>query len=342
MVTKEELTAQSMHYVRTVGMTTMRGRGFYFPVDSAMASNGRIYVLSRSIERVAPDSLRITMLNEEGEYFGVFGKAGENDGEFRWPCGIALDDKDHVFVTDEHLHRVSTFTPDGEFTGKWGTFGTEEGMLNGPAGITVDSEGNLLVSDSQNHRIQKFTKEGNFVSSFGTQGKGHGEFNLPWGITTNKDREIFVADWGNDRIQKFSPEGNFLAQYGTAGRGAGQFVRPSGVPFNPNGYIYVADWGNERIQILNPEGQFIQKLRGEATNSEWAEDFLGVNVEEAEARSRANMEPEFDLFNDDPHEESSHIEKLFWGPVSILLDKDERMFITETNRHRIQVYEKNN
>ena len=147
MVTKEELTAQSMHYVRTVGMTTMRGRGFYFPVDSAMASNGRIYVLSRSIERVAPDSLRITMLNEEGEYFGVFGKAGENDGEFRWPCGIALDDKDHVFVTDEHLHRVSTFTPDGEFTGKWGTFGTEEGMLNGPAGITVDSEGNLLVSD---------------------------------------------------------------------------------------------------------------------------------------------------------------------------------------------------
>lgn len=104
----------------------------------------------------------------------------------------------------------------------------------------------------------------------------------------------------------------------------------------------MADWGNERIQILNPEGQFIQKLRGEATNSEWAEDFLGVNVEEAEARSRANMEPEFDLFNDDPHEESSHIEKLFWGPVSILLDKDERMFITETNRHRIQVYEKNN
>ena len=206
----------------------------------------------------------------------------------------------------------------------------------------MDSEGNLLVSDSQNHRIQKFTKEGNFVSSFGTQGKGHGEFNLPWGITTNKDREIFVADWGNDRIQKFSPDGNFLAQYGTSGRGDGQFVRPSGVTVNPNGYIYVADWGNERIQILNPEGQFIQKLRGEATNSEWAEDFLGVNVEEAEARSRANMEPEFDLFNDDPHEESSHIEKLFWGPVSILLDKDERMFITETNRHRIQVYEKNN
>ena len=105
--------------------------------------------------------------------------------------------------------------------------------------------------------------------------------------------------------------------------------------------MYVADWGNERIQILNPHGEFIQKLRGEATDSEWAKDFLNVNVEEAEARSRANMEPEFDFFNDDPHEESSHIEKLFWGPVSLLLDKEERLFITETNRHRIQVYKKN-
>ena len=341
MVTKEEFNSQSLHYVRTVGMTTMRGRGFYFPVDSAMSKNGRIYVLSRSIERVAPDSLRITMLNEEGEYFGVFGRAGENDGEFRWPCGIALDDKDRVYVTDEHLHRVSIFSSEGEFINKWGTFGTENGLLNAPSGITVAPDGNLLISDSQNHRVQKFTQNGEFIYSIGAEGDGEGEFNLPWGIATNSSSEIYVADWGNDRIQKFSPDGKFIEQYGSTGRGDGQFVRPSGITINSEGYMYVADWGNERIQILNPHGEFIQKLRGEATDSEWAKDFLNVNVEEAEARSRANMEPEFDFFNDDPHEESSHIEKLFWGPVSLLLDKEERLFITETNRHRIQVYKRN-
>ncbi len=341
MVTKEEFNSQSLHYVRTVGMTTMRGRGFYFPVDSAMSKNGRIYVLSRSIERVAPDSLRITMLNEEGEYFGVFGRAGENDGEFRWPCGIALDDKDRVYVTDEHLHRVSIFSSEGEFINKWGTFGTENGLLNAPSGITVAPDGNLLISDSQNHRVQKFTQNGEFIYSIGAEGDGEGEFNLPWGIATNSSSEIYVADWGNDRIQKFSPDGKFIEQYGSTGRGDGQFVRPSGITINSDGYMYVADWGNERIQILNPHGEFIQKLRGEATDSEWAKDFLNVNVEEAEARSRANMEPEFDFFNDDPHEESSHIEKLFWGPVSLLLDKEERLFITETNRHRIQVYKRN-
>ena len=109
-----------------------------------------------------------------------------------------------------------------------------------------------------------------------------------------------------------------------------------------DGYIYVADWGNERVQILGPDGEFVQKIRGEATNSEWAEDFLGVNVEEAGARERANLEPDIEYFNDDPHEESSHIEKLLWGPVSLILDSEDRLFITETNRHRIQVYERNN
>ncbi len=29
----------------------MRGRGFYHPVDSAMAGDGRIYVVNRSVER---------------------------------------------------------------------------------------------------------------------------------------------------------------------------------------------------------------------------------------------------------------------------------------------------
>ena len=104
--------------------------------------------------------------------------------------------------------------------------------------------------------------------------------------------------------------------------------------------MYVADWGNEMVKVLDPDGKFIQTLRGEATHSKWAEDFLKINLEEAQAREKANLEPKIQYFNEDPHEESSHIEKLFWGPVSVLLDNEERLFITETNRHRIQLYER--
>jgi len=320
----------------------MRGRGFYYPVDSVMSGDGRIYVLNRSFERATLDTIRVTMLNEDGEYFGVFGSGGAGDGEFRWPCGIAIDGQNRIYVTDEHLHRVSVFTESGAFLKHWGSEGTNEGLLNGPSGIVFDQENNVLITDSRNHRVQKFTSDGEFILAFGKYGSGDGDLNLPWGLTVSQDSDVYVADWGNDRIQRFSSDGKFVANYGSSGRQEGEFTRPAGVIVNQEGYIYVADWGNERIQVLGPDGEFIQKIRGQATNSEWANDFLGVNVEEAGARERADLEPDIDYFNDDPHEESSHIEKLLWGPVSLILDAEERLFITETNRHRIQVYERNN
>ena len=115
MVTKKLGQSQILRYVRTVGMTAMRGRGFYYPVDSTMSTDGRIYVLSRSYERATADTMRVTMLNETGEYFGIFGRAGDEDGEFRWPCGIAIDDQKRIYITDEHLHRVSVFDEAGQF-----------------------------------------------------------------------------------------------------------------------------------------------------------------------------------------------------------------------------------
>ena len=106
------------------------------------------------------------------------------------------------------------------------------------------------------------------------------------------------------------------------------------------GYIYIADWGNERVQVLDPEGGFVMKLRGQATLSKWAEDFLRSNSEEEEARAKANLEPQLEFPDDDPHEESSHIEKYFWSPVSVKLDGAGRLYVTESDRHRIQVFER--
>ena len=342
MVSEELVQKDFLRYTRTVGMTTMRGRGFYYPVDSTMSSDGRIYVVSRSSENAPSDTRRVTVLNEDGEYFGVFGTgvSGE-DGAFKWPCGIAADSQNRIYVTDEHLHTVFIYKDSGEYLGRWGSRGTAEGQLNGPSGIAFDQDGNVLISDSLNHRIQKFSNDGEFIHSFGSQGSGDGELNLPWGLGTNSESEVFVADWGNDSIQRFTTDGEFVARYGSSGRQDGEFTRPASVVVSQDGYIYVADWGNERVQVLTPEGEFVQKLRGEATDSNWAKDFLGVNVEEASARERANLEPEIQYFNDDPHEESSHIEKLFWGPTSLMIDEKDRLFVTEANRHRIQVYERN-
>jgi DNA-binding beta-propeller fold protein YncE len=129
-----------LNYSRTVGMTTMRGRGFYYPVASTMAGDGRIYVVNRASERTPADTIRVTMLNMEGEYFGVFGAGGDGDGQFRWPSGIALDSSGRVYVSDEHLHRITVFTASGEFISRWGTHGSDEGELDSPSGIAFDPD----------------------------------------------------------------------------------------------------------------------------------------------------------------------------------------------------------
>jgi DNA-binding beta-propeller fold protein YncE len=176
--------------------------------------------------------------------------------------------------------------------------------------------------------------------SFGTQGTGVGELNLPWGVTLDAGNNVYVANWGNDCIVKYSVDGEYLSTYGISGSGDGEFQRPSSVAVDGEGFIYVADWGNESVQVLDREGGFVTKLRGQATLSKWAENFLSINVEEGAARARANLEPEIDYSVDHPHEESSHIEKFFWSPVSVKLDRAGTLYVTESNRHRIQVYKR--
>ena len=327
-----------LEYRMTLGMTTMEGRGFYYPMDTAIADDGRMYVANRSLENVTR-GVRVTMCDIDSEYYGTFAAYGQAAGQFIWPSACTLDSRGRVYVSDEATHRISVFDREGALLSVWGEHGSAEGQLDTPSGLSFDADDNLYVADTYNHRVQKFTADGRFLLAFGGPGGGPSQLQLPWGLTVGADGNVYVADWGNDRIQKFSGDGEHLASFGASGRGDGQFHRPSGVAVDPAGNIYVADWGNERVQVLNADGGFVQMLRGEATLSAWAANFLSVNVEEGDARSRANLEPEIDYFVDEPHEESSHIEKYFWSPVSIKLDRDGNVYVTESNRHRIQVYQ---
>ena len=330
---KTELLA----YSHTMGMTVMEGRGFYYPVDTAVGRNDRLYVISRSKEETTR-GIRVTMCDADSGYFGNFGGYGHEGGRFVWPACGAVDSQGRFFISDEKLNRITAYDESGGYLFHWGRSGSGDGELDTPSGLAFDSGDQIYVADAYNNRVQKFTADGRYLQSIGADGAG--ALRLPWGLTCDAADNLYVADFGNDCIKKFAPDGEFLAAFGTSGRGAGQFTRPASVAVDREGYIYVADWGNERVQALDANGDFVQLLRGEATLSEWASNFLSINAEEAAARATADLEMEIDYFVDDPHEESSHIEKYFWCPVSVKLDSQGYLYVTETNRHRIQIYRK--
>lgn len=315
----------------------MFGRGFYYPVDIVAGDDDRLYVLNRSSDG-DKRGVRVTVMNLEEEYFGIFGAWGEDNGQFIWPNSIAIDSERRLFISDDYLNRITVMSTGGDFIERWGETGDDHGQLDGPNGMGVNSEDDVLVVDHRNHRVQRFTADGEFVGSFGEHGCGEGQFTMPWGVSVCDDGNVLVADWGNDRIQKVTPDGEFIASYGRSGEGEGELHRPSSACEDDDGYIHVADWGNHRIQVFNPDGEFVQMNRGQATVSKWAQDFLDTNKEEASARAESNLDLDPELFERDANEESSHIEKYFWGPSSIKLINGH-VYVVDTVRHRIQVFD---
>ena len=326
-------TTQLLRYECTLGLSAMTGRGFYYPTDTVIGNNGRLYVVNRSVE-IVEIGVRVTICDMDSEFYGTFGHYGQEDGQFIWHAAGAMDSQGHIHLLDEYLHRVSAFDADGNFLQVWGTHGSSEGELDGPCGIAIDTDDALYISDTYNNRVQKFTASGVHLATI-----GEGTLSMPWKLTVAPSGEIYVADWGNDRIARFTTDGELVATYGERGTGDGQLIKPASVAVDAEGNMYVADWGNERVQAFDADGNFVQLLRGEATLSVWATNFLNINREEGEARSRADLELDLgSLDPDDPHDVSSKIEKYFWSPVSVKLDGEGRLFVTESNRARVQVY----
>ena len=318
------ITTRSFQYDKTIGRFEFAGSGFRIPTDLALGKDGTIYVPNRSWQ-YRPDGVRVTMLTSDEEFIGQFSKFGEADGELFWPTGIALDSAQNIYITDEWLNRVSIFDKDGTFLDKWGVSGSGDGQISKPAGIKFDAEDTLYLVDSANNRVQKFTKDGKFLGKWGEAGTGEGQFNLPWGLHIDGKGDIYVADWRNDRIQKFTADGEFLAAFGTSGSEVGEFNRPTGVAVDKEGDIYVADWANDRVQVLTSDGRHITTFTGDATMSKWGQAKLSANPDMIRQRNLVrDFEPE----------------KSLWRPKAVTITDDGKVIILDSNRDRLQVYQK--
>ncbi|MBI5004993.1 MAG: NHL repeat-containing protein [Candidatus Lloydbacteria bacterium] len=78
----------------------------------------------------------------------TFGKSGEREGEFRFPKGIAIDEKGFVYIGDTFNGRIQVLDKNGTFVSQYGYYSSLLGGFLGLSGVSADKTGKIYAVDS--------------------------------------------------------------------------------------------------------------------------------------------------------------------------------------------------
>jgi len=153
------------------------------PFGIALDAKGNIYVTN-----VYPsqDGFNVVKFNSRGKYLATIGSAGNGDGQFNDPEGIAIDSAGNIYVVDSGNNRVEKFSKHGVYQSQFGSSGSGNGQFNFPVGIAFGAGGEIYVTDVSNNRVEEFDSKGSYLGQFGSYGQGNGEFISPLGIAIRK------------------------------------------------------------------------------------------------------------------------------------------------------------
>ena len=268
-----------------------------------------------------------------------FGKQGSAPGMFKWPWGIAVNDKDEIAVTDSGNHRIEMFLGDGTHLRSFGSKGNQQGQFNYPYGITFYNN-NIIVSDSDNNRIQIFDDQGHYLHQFGEKGKLNHQLDGPYGLSIDSDGNIIVVDSRNKSIKIFTLDGQFLRRIGEEGF----FIRPVHCIQHDN-YFIVSDNGDHCVKVFDKQGKFLYNfgMKGFGDGELTSPRCLSVDkaghllVSDSWNRRVQVFKLNGELIT--KFGPSGKEKGKFDQPLSTAFLSDGRIIVTYIHRHRVQVFE---
>ena len=191
-----------------------------------------------------------------------FRSHGDSPDKMIGPSGIAVDDKDNIYVSSKH--KLQKFSSSGELIKCVGAKGEKEVEFDGPRGVTL-YDNQVYVCDRSNHRIQVFDLDLNFVRSIGSCGKGRGEFNQPHDVKFDTAGNMYVTEFYNSRVQVLDSSGHFIQAFGEEGEG--KLSGPSGFHIADK-HVYVSDFSSHCIVVYETSGKFVTRFCGRGQKEE--------------------------------------------------------------------------
>lgn len=318
------------------------------PSEIAVDGKGNLFIADSGNNRVRmvnPAGVITTVAGTgTGDYSGDAGPA--TSAELNNPQGIAVDGAGNLFIADTYNDRIRKVIPGGIITTVVGNGNTNGGCpgdgsqatsatVTFPQGVAVDSLGNLFIADTWCSLVFKVNPAGiiaivaGIFPGFGYSGDGgpatKAYLSGPEGVAVDSAGNVFIADSGNSRIRKVNPAGTITTvagapqvcqrssllsacTYGFSGDGGpatSAFLNyPAGVAVDSAGNLLIADTDNERVRKVSPNG-IITTVAGDG--------YYRYGGDGGPAASA--------LLN---------------TPRLIAVDNAGRLFIADTNNHRIR------
>ncbi len=137
---------------------------------------------------------RIVRYDRDGHRVSQWGGAGNGNGQFIEPVGLAADAAGNIYVADTGNHRVQVFDAEGKFlrllrVDGWKDFYTEPYIVIGPSDT-------FFVTDSSTGRVAQYDAAGSLQRSF----RPEHDWKMPTGITIDSFGRLIVTDRGTHRI----------------------------------------------------------------------------------------------------------------------------------------------
>lgn len=224
------------------------------PIYVAQNQKGNLYVI------YTEHNSAIQVFDPAGKYLFNFGTRGNNSGEFsEYISGIAINDKNDVFVCDVKRKKILVFDEKGqfkyEFSSVSGLTPEDEKQDTYPAHISIGYDGLLYISDGKNGHVWIYNQKGDYLRSLG--GSKIGLFPSAGHISFDKTGNTYVLLGLANKIAKVNSEGKEILTIGKRGSKVGQFLRPSGLATDSKNRVYIVDVVLSVIQVFDTNGKLL-------------------------------------------------------------------------------------
>jgi DNA-binding beta-propeller fold protein YncE len=225
------------------------------PMD-VVKINNNIYVSDSS-------GKKIQVFDQAGTPMFKFGKAGNKEGEFNFPYGIAGDKQGNIYVADLYNGNISIFDSKGKFIKYFKELDENNRVITSPGGLRIFND-KLYVTDVKQNKVFIFNLKGEKLSEIGGPGNKESQFIAPNAVTVDSDNHIYVTDSGNNRVQVFDKNGKFLRIINGSKDGKGDTIllNPRGVAVDSQGSVYIVNSLSHNIYAFDKEGKKKFELGG--------------------------------------------------------------------------------